>query len=249
MSPRELLADSRVLWQMLRGQRRSGSAAERLQAFYAPQASRYDAFRERLLRGRAELIERLPAPPGGTVVELGGGTGSNMERFGARLAPLARYVVVDLCTALLDQARLRARGHPNVEIIEADVTQYRPPEAVDCVFFSYALTMIDDWRGALANALAMLKPGGTLGVVDFYLSAPVPAAGFVHHAAWERWFWRRWFSHDGVRLSSDALHALIGELPGSRWEERRAAVPYLAGLSVPFYLFTGTKPAGAVAGG
>jgi S-adenosylmethionine-diacylgycerolhomoserine-N-methlytransferase len=242
MSPRELLADSRVLWQMLRGQPRSGSARERLQAFYAPQAKRYDAFRERLLRGRAELIERLPASPGAVLVELGGGTGSNMERLGARLPALHRYIVVDLCTALLDEARRRARSHPNVEIVEADVTQYRPAQAADCVFFSYALTMIDDWRGALANAIGMLKPGGTLGVVDFYVSAVKPRPGFAHHPAWERWFWRRWFAHDGVRLSPDHLEALIAAMPDGQFQERRAAVPYLPGLQVPFYLFIGRKP-------
>lgn len=243
MSPRELLADSRILWQMLRGQPRSGSPAERLQAFYAPQASRYDAFRERLLRGRAELIERLPAPPGGVVVDLGGGTGSNMDRFGARLGPLSRYIVVDLCTALLEQARVRAQHRENVEIVEADVTRYRPREPVDCVFFSYALTMIDDWRAALANAVAMLKPGGTLGVVDFYVSEARPREGFAHHPAWERWFWRRWFGHDGVKLSPEHLPALIEALPDGEWLEQRATVPYLAGLSVPIYLFTGRKAA------
>src|SRR5215469_13068078 len=85
MSPRDLLADSRVLLQMLRGQSREGTAAERLQAFYAPQASSYDAFRARLLHGREELIDRLVTPPQGTVVELGGGTGSNIDRFGRRM--------------------------------------------------------------------------------------------------------------------------------------------------------------------
>src|SRR5215469_12676703 len=103
MSPRDLLADSRILLQMLRGQSRQGTAAERLQAFYAPQASRYDAFRARLLHGRSELIERLAIPAGGVVVELGGGTGSNIDRFGRRMQTFQRYILVDLCRALLDQ--------------------------------------------------------------------------------------------------------------------------------------------------
>jgi S-adenosylmethionine-diacylgycerolhomoserine-N-methlytransferase len=227
---------------MLRGKPRSGTAAERLQAFYAPQASRYDAFRERLLRGRTELIEQLPAVPGSVIVELGGGTGANMERFGARLLTVRRYIVVDLCTALLEQARLRAQTRGNVEVVEADVTQYRPDEPVDCVFFSYALTMIDDWRAALANAVAMLKPGGTLGVVDFYVSARNTPNGFVQHSAWDRWFWRQWFSHDGVHLSPEPLAALLAAVPDSQVRELRAKVPYLAGLSVPYYLFTGRKP-------
>src|SRR5215469_5412729 len=186
MSPRDLLADSRILLQMLRGQSRQGTAAERLQAFYAPQASRYDEFRARLLHGREELIDRLVTPPEGTVVELGGGTGSNIDRFGRRMQRLRRYTLVDLCPALLEQARTRARVHRNVELVEGDVTKYRPPELVDCVFLSYALTMIDDWRNALLNATAMLKPGGTLGVVDFYVSSARPQPGFVRHAAWQR---------------------------------------------------------------
>jgi S-adenosylmethionine-diacylgycerolhomoserine-N-methlytransferase len=243
MSPRELIADSRVLWQMMRGQPRTGTAAERLQAFYEPQAQRYDAFRERLLRGRSELVERLPAPTGGVIVELGGGTGSNIDRFGPRLASLKRYVLVDLCRALLDQAALRARSHPNVQLVEADVASYRYDEPVDCVFLSYALTMIDDWRAALSNALAMLKPGGTLGVVDFYISAAKPAPGFVRHPAWERWFWPRWFGHDGVRLSPDQLEALTSVLPDHLRLEQKASVPYLPGMTVPYYIFIGRKPA------
>jgi S-adenosylmethionine-diacylgycerolhomoserine-N-methlytransferase len=241
MSPRDLLADSRVLWQMLRGQSRSGSAAERLQAFYAPQASRYDDFRARLLHGRSELVDRLNIPEGGIVVELGGGTGSNIDRFGARMQRLRRYMLVDLCPALLEQARPRAGVHRNVELVEGDVTRFSPPESVDCVFFSYALTMIDDWRAALNNALAMLKPGGTLGVVDFYVSGARPRPGFVRHAAWERWLWRKWFAHDGVRLSPDHLQALTEAMPDHVRLEKQGALPYIPGLSVPYYIFVGRK--------
>lgn len=241
MSPRDLLADSRVLWQMLRGQSRVGSAAQRLQAFYAPQASRYDDFRARLLHGRSELIDRLITPQDGLVVELGGGTGSNIDRFGRRMQRLRRYTLVDLCPALLEQARSRARVHRNVELVEADVTRFRPPQPVDCVFFSYALTMIDDWRAALSNALSMLRPGGTLGVVDFYVSSTTPRPGFVRHAAWQRWLWRRWFDHDGVRLSPEHLEALTDAMPDHVRLERQGALPYIPGLNVPYYLFIGRK--------
>src|ERR1700722_9045859 len=185
MAPRDLLADSRVLLQMLRGQSRVGTPAERLQAFYAPQATRYDDFRARLLHGRSELIDRLTTPQGGVVVELGGGTGSNIDRFGRRMQRLERYTLVDLCPALLEQARTRAQVHRNVELVEGDVTRYRPAEPVDCVFFSYSLTMIDDSRAALANALSMLRPGGPLGVVDFYVSSARPRPEYVRHAGWE----------------------------------------------------------------
>jgi S-adenosylmethionine-diacylgycerolhomoserine-N-methlytransferase len=242
MSPRDLLADSRVLWQMLRGQSRAGTAAERLQAFYAPQASRYDHFRARLLHGREELVDRLITPPDGVIVELGGGTGSNIERFGRRMQRLRRYILVDLCPALLEQARPRARLYRNVELVEGDVTRFRPSEPVDCVFFSYALTMIDDWRAALTNAASMLKPGGTLGVVDFYVSGRHPRPGFTRHAAWERWFWRQWFAHDGVRLSPEHAQALSDLMPDHVRLERAGPLPYIPGLRVPYYVFIGRKP-------
>ena len=241
MSPPELLADSRVLWRMLRGLPRRGSAAERLQAFYAPQAARYDAFRRRLLHGREELLRRLPAAAGDVVVELGCGTGENLERLGIRRAGLRRLILVDLCPALLEHARARAARFSNVEVVEADITRFRPPQPVDCVYLSYTLTMVEDWRAVIANAVAMLKPGGTLGVVDFYVSAARPNGGAIRHPAWERWLWRRWFAHDGVRLDPDHMAQLAAALPHCRVFERRGKVPYLPGLKAPYYLFIGCK--------
>jgi S-adenosylmethionine-diacylgycerolhomoserine-N-methlytransferase len=241
MSPPELLADSRVLWRMVRGLPRTGSAAQRLQAFYAPQAARYDAFRKRLLHGREELIESLPAGAGQVVVELGCGTGENLERFGGRLAGLRQLTLVDLCPALLERARMRASRFSNVEVVEADITRYQPSRPVDCVYLSYALTMVEDWRATIANAVSMIRSGGTLGVVDFYVSSARAAAGRVSHPAWERWLWRRWFGHDGVRLDPDHMTQLAAAMPDCRILEARGRVPYLPGLAAPYYLFIGRK--------
>jgi S-adenosylmethionine-diacylgycerolhomoserine-N-methlytransferase len=238
-------SDAQVLLHLLRGQPRRGSHAERLQAFYAPQARLYDQFRERLLHGRAELIERLSPGPGARVVELGGGTGRNLLFFGDRLRALESLEIVDLCPALLEQARLRTQGLPNVRVVEADATSYRPAGPVDCVYFSYSLTMIPDWRAAMDNALAMLKPNGQLGVVDFYVSAARPQPGGVRHSLLTRLFWPLWFAHDGVHLTPDRLERLRQLVPQHTCVERRGAVPYLPGLRVPYYIFIGRTAAAA----
>ncbi len=83
-----LAGDLAVLRQLLRGIPRGGSHAQNLQGFYAAQAPDYDRFRERLLRGRAELMARLVSdlPPSARIVELGAGTGRNVDFFGAALA-------------------------------------------------------------------------------------------------------------------------------------------------------------------
>lgn len=231
--------DAQVLMRLLRGQPRRGNLAERLQAFYSPQAEHYDAFRERLLHGRAELIERLSPGPGDSLVELGAGTGRNLGFLGERLGSLARVELVDLCPALLEQARKRTAGLPNVRVIEGDAETYQPDGAVDCVYFSYSLTMIPNWEGALGNALAMLKPGGRLGVVDFYISQPTPAPGLTRHGWVSRRFWPRWFGHDGVHPNPAHLPALRRLLPNHAFTEHSAPVPYLPGLRVPYYCFVG----------
>ncbi len=226
-----LVADARILWRMVRGAGRGGSHAQRLQRFYAPQAHSYDAFRERLLHGRRELIARLPVGAGSRVIELGAGTGRNLEFFGERLAQFASVELVDLCPALLAVARDRLQDRGNVLLANADAGDYRPANPPDCVYFSYALSMIPDWRRALDNAIDLLNPGATLGVVDFHL----PDAGLASR------FWRAWFGHDGVWLSAEHLPYLRSRLDEIHCEQRRGPLPYLPGLRVPYYLFVGRK--------
>lgn len=232
-----ITAELRTLWQMARGAGSSGSHAERLERFYRPQAGHYDSFREKLLHGRRELVELLDPPEGAVVIELGAGTGRNAEYFGERLLDFHHVELVDLCPALLEQARKRWALQPRVRIIEADAVKYQPLQSADCVYFSYALTMMPQWRAALGNALAMLKPGGLLGVVDFGLPR---GDCLADRYACE--FWRRWFAHDGVRL--DRAHVdTLQQLTETRvLRESTAALPYLPGLRMPYYLYLGRKP-------
>ena len=237
-----LKGDAAVLARLLRGMPRAGSHAQALAAFYGPQSVQYDRFRERLLAGRAELIADLPLPPRAHVVELGGGTGRNAEFFGARLAQIESLTIVDLCAPLLAQARERARRIPQLHAVEADATTWQPRGPVDAVILSYALTMMPDWRGALANAIAMLRPGGVLGVVDFYVSPPpAEAVAGVRHGPLTRRFWPAWFAHDGVRLNAAHLPTLRALLADHAVTEARAPVPYLPLARVPYYRFVGRK--------
>jgi S-adenosylmethionine-diacylgycerolhomoserine-N-methlytransferase len=237
------LADARILYAMARGLSRGTTHPERLQNFYAPQAEAYDAFRERLLHGREQLIDLLPVPFGGRVVELGAGTGRNLEFFGSRLVHFDQVEIVDLCPALLEIARRRTAKLVNVRVVEADATQYRPAKAVDAVYFSYALTMIPDWRAAIDNALAMLAPGGVLGVVDFHLPRLQDGEGRGSWRARSNRFWRRWFAHNGVYLSEEHLPYLRTRLNASACLERAGRLPYLPWLKVPHYVFVGRRAA------
>ena len=104
--------------------------------------------------------------------------------------------------------------------------------------------MIPDWRGAIANAIAMLKPGGQLAVVDFHVSPARPDAGCARHGPLTRAFWPRWFAHDGVRLDPAHLPTLRRLLPSHAVVEARGRVPYLPLARVPYYRFLGRVAAG-----
>ncbi|MCB1749870.1 MAG: class I SAM-dependent methyltransferase [Gammaproteobacteria bacterium] len=230
--------DAQVLWQLLRGQPRLDDHRECLERFYAPQARHYDAFRERLLAGRAALLDRLCLAPGQHVVELGGGTARNLEYLDPELrGALARVDVVDLCPSLLERARERCRTWSNVHVIEADAATYTPPAAVDRVYFSYALTMMPEWRAALRNAFRMLRPGGLVGVVDFGQAR----GGDDWRARADAAFWRRWFGHDGVR--PDPAHGAYLDGLFERVErcDGRNPIPYLPGLRAPYFIYVGRK--------
>lgn len=236
-----LASDARILFALMRGLPRGGSHAEALAGFYGPQATRYDDFRERLLHGRHELIQELPVAGGDRVVELGGGTGRNLEFFGGRLPTFAQVTVVDLCQPLLDVAASRTAGWSNVELVGADAATYRPAQPVDCVYLSYALTMMPRWRAVVDNAVAMLRPGGVVGVVDFYVSPAQPMPGYARHGWPTRTLWPKWFRHDGVYLSAEHVPYLQSRLETVWLSERRAAVPYVPLATVPYYLFIGRK--------
>lgn len=237
-----LRADFAVLRAMARGMPHAASQADSLAAFYAPQVEYYDRFRERLLHGREQLVAKLPLPANARIVDLGGGTGRNIEFFAERVRSIESYDVVDLCAPMLERARERSMRFPQLRAIQGDATSWQPRETVDAVILSYALTMIPNWRAAIVNAIAMLKPGGVLGVVDFYVAAEQPIAGCSRHPWATRRFWPLWFGHDGVRLDVAQLPTLCTVLTTHEVTEARAPVPYLPLLRVPYYAFIGRKP-------
>jgi S-adenosylmethionine-diacylgycerolhomoserine-N-methlytransferase len=243
------LSELRVLYALAFHRVTGETHQARLKSFYTAQADDYDAFRKRLLHGREELVADVALrSDGGIWVDMGGGTGANLEMMGdAAIKSFTRVYVVDLCTPLLEVARRRCqeRGWHNVQIVEADAATWQPDEgmgSVSVLTFSYSLSMIPDWFCALDHARALLAPGGLLGVVDFYVARKHPDAGMASHSWLQRAFWPVWFANDDVRLSDDHVPYLLAHFERLGLHEEHAPVPYIGLLMphVPYYRFVGT---------
>jgi S-adenosylmethionine-diacylgycerolhomoserine-N-methlytransferase len=156
-------------------------AAELMDRMYRRQRHIYDLSRKFYLLGRDEAILGLHAKPGDRVLEIGCGTGRNLVKL-ARAYPEARLYGLDVSREMLASAAAsvaRAGLSARVALARADATAFDPEglfgEAeFERVMISYALSMIPPWRDALARALDVLAPAGSLHVVDFGPGAGLP---------------------------------------------------------------------------
>lgn len=149
---------------------------------YRYQRHIYDATRRNYLLGRDRLISDLAPPRGGTVLEVGCGTGRNLIALAKRY-PSARFYGIDISSEMLKTARAAIARHgvyDRISLAEADALTVNPRELFgrvdfDRIFFSYTLSMIPDWTGALGRAASLLSPRGRLHVVDFGACEAMPS--------------------------------------------------------------------------
>lgn len=240
------LGQLKTLYHMVLSPIRGESHQERLDSFYAGQAEHYDATRQKMLHGRDELFADLPAVPGGTWLDLGCGTARNAEAWGSRLEVFREAVLVDLSESLLQVAekRIQSHGWQNVRVLHDDATRVElPPNSVDVVTFAYSLTMIPNWFSAIDHALSLLKPGGTIGVVDFYVAKKYPAPDRRRHSWFRRTFWPVWFANDNVFPNPDLLPYLESRFEETQVTEEAGKIMMLPVVRVPYFRFIGRKPA------
>jgi S-adenosylmethionine-diacylgycerolhomoserine-N-methlytransferase len=187
-------------------ERTSGHAAL-MDGVYRRQRHFYDLTRKYYLLGRDRMIAGLGVPPNGTVLELGCGTGRNII-LAARHHPDARFFGLDISSEMLETASAalgREELQHKVRLAQGDATAFDAGklfarENFDRVFISYSLSMIPGWEKAVSAALAALKPGGSLHIVDFGRQERLPR--------WFRAALRAWLAKFHV-APRDSLHEVL----------------------------------------
>lgn len=171
------------------------SAPDLMDRLYRRQRHVYDLTRKFYLLGRDRLIDDLAPPPGGRVLEVGCGTARNLVHA-ARLWPDAAFYGVDLSSEMLATARQtvgRAGLDERIRLARADATSFDPAPLFGVpgfsrIFFSYSLSMIPNWRDALARSLHWLPAGGELHIVDFGGQERLPGWFRAGLRQWLAWF-------------------------------------------------------------
>lgn len=191
---------------------KSRNQQDALESFYSAQASIYDATRSRLLRGREDMLSLvaaqlknrvasgiLPARP--TWVDMGGGTGYNIEAM-AKFVDVPSFFgeiyLVDLSPSLCKVAedRFSRLGWNNVKVICEDARHFKiedhdgsklirkrshsllyeekPRQRMsDLITMSYSLSMIPEYYSVVDSTTSLLSKDGVIGVADFYVQSEV----------------------------------------------------------------------------
>ena len=146
---------------------------------YRYQRHVYDLTRKYYLFGRDRLVAGLDVPEGGSVLELGCGTGRNLFAA-ARRWPGARLTGLDISAEMLATAEASAeRRGLDIRLVQGDACDFETSNlgcdaGFDRIFISYALSMIPQWDRTIRKALDALAPEGSLHIVDFGQQEKLP---------------------------------------------------------------------------
>lgn len=178
---------------------------------YRHQRHIYNLTRKYYLLGRDRLVRSLSLKTGDQVCEIGCGTARNLIAL-ARRHPTVVFYGVDASAPMLEtaQASIARAGLADRIHLRHGLAEELDPAAMfglikpfDVVLFAYSLSMIPDWPAAISRAVACLRPGGALAIIDFWDQRGLP-----------QWFARTlqtWLALFDVHPRTDLLGKIAGE--------------------------------------
>lgn len=109
----------------------------------------------------SDLARRIPADPGGDVLEIACGTGLVTRHLRERLDPSRRLVATDISQAMLDYAQPKLAGLKGIEWRQADASSLPFADgqfgAVAC---SLGVMFLPDRKAGFDEVRRVLRPGG-----------------------------------------------------------------------------------------
>lgn len=156
----------------------------------------YDVTRRYYLLGRDRLLERVVTARNTATLEVGCGTARNLIKLAQRPTPGhlygldASHEMLETAATSIEKTGLIREGGERIVLRQGLAEQldaqrmFGRDEPFDTIFFSYCLSMIPTWPGAIDAAMANLRPGGHLLIVDFWDQKDLPG---LFAAGLKRW--------------------------------------------------------------
>jgi S-adenosylmethionine-diacylgycerolhomoserine-N-methlytransferase len=173
----------------------------------------YDLTRAYYLLGRDRLLDKVTTSPATATLEVGCGTARNLIRLARRREPGglfgldASHEMLETAAASIARSGADGAGHPPIVLRQGLAEQldarrmFGREEPFDTIYFSYCLSMVPTWPGAIEAALDNLKPGGEILIVDFWDQQDLP-----------RWFaagLKKWLAMFHVHYRPEVHEALV----------------------------------------
>lgn len=184
--------------------------------------------------GMAALRRSTLAAATGDVLEVGAGTGLNLQAYPAAVSTLT---LADPEPSMADRLRSTAASDPRRPVVVQAGAEALPfPDAsFDTVVSTLVLCTVDDVAGSLAEIRRVLRPGGQLLLIE-HVRAPSSRL-----ARWQDRLHGPWKAFGyGCRCNRDTRASLVGAgfdaggLRAERWRRMPAIVsPLLAGAARP----------------
>lgn len=184
--------------------------SEQVQGIFNRIAPRYDFVNSVLSLGMMPRWRRLAVrlsgvQPGQSVLDCASGTGAQAIDFARRVGPAGCVVALDFSSAMLAQLPERASraGVGRIETLQADM-QALPFAAAsfDCASCTFGIRNVDDPVRALSEMRRVLRPGGSLVIVE---------TGLPRNALWRSLY----------GFYSGACYPLLGGLLTGQWDAYR----------------------------
>jgi arsenite methyltransferase len=120
----------------------------------------------------AQVIEALALKPGMSVADLGAGSGYFTRRFVEAVTETGKVYVIDVepeALKYVEESLVHLhRPYEAVFILARPDNPKIPVEAVDLIFVCNTYHHLEDRTVYFRNTQSALKPGGRIGIVDFY---------------------------------------------------------------------------------
>ena len=141
-------------------------------------------------KSREFAIEEMDLKKDHLVLNIPCGTGQNFEYFQEYLSNTGKIVGIDLSKGMLEKAieKVKSQKWTNIQLINADATtineewimkEFDQDLKFESILCDLGLSGFPNWKSIIDSLLLLLKPGGKIVIMDWYIEKPSLRGWFI----------------------------------------------------------------------